>query len=330
MEPKTSLKSGWVCAFGCLCAGVIFFFLFRELWGNWAGLKAYDWKLDIGLGALSFLVLMASLFLLPWGISELLALLGHRLPYRRMCRIFFVSMMAKYLPGGWWAFVGRAHLYTREGVVLPCATVAVLMETILVATSGIFIFSIFSHTHSRLFAETGKIPLLLTAVTCLLLIHPRPLNYVLSLAGKIFRKEITLQPYSYWRMFFPFSIFLLFWIGMGGSFWLLACSLSPANLASLPQMVGAFSLSWVLGFLSFLTPGGLGVREGALTLMLQPVFPIFIAAVLSLLSRVLWILGEILGLVLSILWERMGGRKRQSLPGLGLSPLPGVRGNIEK
>lgn len=327
MNNRSSFKSsGWIRALGYLCLGLIFFFLFRELWSNWSALKAYAWKLDFPLGALSFVVLTGSLFLLPWGLAEVLALLGHRLPYRRMCRILFTSLMGKYLPGGWWAFVGRAHLYCLEGVSLSRASVAVFMETILIVTSGIVVFSIFSQTHSTVLWEGWRIPLIFLGIACLALVHPFFLNLLLSLTGRIFRKSVVPQSYPYIRIIFPFFVFLLFWLGMGVSFWLLACSLADIKLTLLPHMVSAFSLSWVLGFLSFLTPGGLGVREGALTLLLKPFFPLFVAAALSLFSRVWWIAGEVLALIISILWERMAG----CIPGIDLLPMPGVKRDMEE
>lgn len=91
---------------------------------------------------------------------------------------------------------------------------------------------------------------------------------------------------------------------MGASLWLLCKSLTEANPSQLPQVISAFCLSWIIGFLSFLTPAGLGVREGALAFLLQPSFPLFAAAALALLSRVWWILGDVLAWILSIGWGR--------------------------
>ena len=289
---------------GFFCIGIIFLFLFRELWSNWTALKGYSWKWNWPLGLISFAALTGSLFFLPWGLKEVLALLGHPLPYFRTCKILFASLMAKYLPGGWWAFVGRAHFYRREGLTLPQASVAVLMETLLVVTSGILVFSLFSLYPASLAGGGQKAFWVLLGGGCLALLHPFFLNLLLVLVEKIFKKPVMTLHFPYRRIGYPFFIFFLFWLGMGGSFWILAGSLIGLKLALLPQMVSAFALSWILGFLSFITPGGLGVREGALTLLLTPSLPLYAAAALSLLSRIWWIGGEVLGLVVSLLWER--------------------------
>ncbi len=297
----------WVRLLGMLCLGLIFFFLFRELWVNWRALQRYSWKLNPSLAVGSFFLLTFSLFLLPWGLARVLVLLGHPLPYRRVCKILFSSLLAKYLPGGWWAFVGRAHFYSREGFNLSQASLAVLIETILVVTSGILVFSAFSQVPSVLLGDFQKALLILLGAICLALLHPYFLNPLLSLFGRILKKPVTLMEYPYYKMVYPFVIFSLFWVGMGGSFWLLCRSLVDIDLAQLPRMLSAFSLSWIIGFFSFLTPGGLGVREGALTLLLQPSFPLYAAAALSLLSRVWWICGEVLAWILSVGWERWAG-----------------------
>jgi hypothetical protein len=316
---------------GYLCVAVILIFLGRELWSNWTALQAYPWKLRPVLGLASFLALTGCFFLLPWGLKEVLAILGHPLPYGKVARILFQSLMAKYLPGGVWAFVGRTQFYCREGLNLPEASVAVFIETALSITSGIFVFALFFLSPSASWGPR-EIILVILGAGCLSLVHPLFLNLCLSLAEKLIKKPMIPLRYPYRKIAYPFFIFSLFWVGMGVSFWLLAGSLLGMEPSLLSPMVSAFSLSWVFGFLSFITPGGLGVREGSLTLLLQPHLPLYAAAALSLLSRIWWMGGEILGLVISILGERLSRGEHRTIPkakgiDLGLSSMPKEKGD---
>lgn len=319
-------------ALGMLGGGIIFLILCGELWSHWTALKGYSWKLSLPIGLLSFGALLGSLFLLPWGLKVVLALLGHPIPFFRMGKILFLSLMAKYLPGGWWTLVGRAHLYRQEGLTLAQASVAVFLETILIVTAGIFVFAIFSLGSSSFLWDLQKIFLIVLGSVCLFLIHPLFLNLLLSLAERIFKKPVTPLQYPYRKIAYPFFIFFLFWLGMGTSFWLLADSLLGLKLTALPRMVSAFALSWVLGFLSLVTPGGLGVREGALTLLLKPYLPFYTAVALGLLSRLWWMGGEILGLVISLLAERSfrGGFRILSRKERGKLALPSLPGEKRK
>jgi uncharacterized membrane protein YbhN (UPF0104 family) len=312
---------------GFFGVALILGFLLRELWSNWAALRAYSWRLKPGFALFSFAALTGSLFLLPWGLREVLALLGHRLPYSRVSKILFSSLLAKYLPGGWWALLGRAHFYRQEGLPLTQASLAVLLETVLVVTSGILTFSLFFPGESAFFRDWQKGFFILVGAGCLVFIHPYFLNLFLSLIQKVFKKSWVPSSFSYRSMAYPFAVFFCFWVGMGVSFWLLAASLTEVELSLLPQMISAFTLSWAVGFFSFITPGGLGVREGALTLLLKPFFPLYAAAALALLSRIWWLGGEVLAWVISVLWERLRrGEDRAFLKSegthLGLPSMP--------
>ena len=56
---------------------------------------------------------------------------------------------------------------------------------------------------------------------------------------------------------------------------------------------------WI-GYVSFVTPSGLGFRESALALMLATFFPTPVAVALSLVTRLWSTAGEILGV--SLVW----------------------------
>ena len=62
-------------------------------------------------------------------------------------------------------------------------------------------------------------------------------------------------------------------------------------------------MAWAIGFLVFLTPGGLGVREGALALLLAPFLPSPLPAVVALLARLWWTVAELISVAIAALLE---------------------------
>ena len=58
-------------------------------------------------------------------------------------------------------------------------------------------------------------------------------------------------------------------------------------------LTACYAFAWIVGFLSFLTPGGLGIREGLLGLLLANYMPIPQATLIALLSRVWMLSAEI-------------------------------------
>ena len=69
--------------------------------------------------------------------------------------------------------------------------------------------------------------------------------------------------------------------------------------------VTAFVAAWVIGFLSFFTPGGLGVREAALVGLLSPHLSVSEASAVALMARVSWTCVEMLGAALGA-WLGLG------------------------
>ena len=54
----------------------------------------------------------------------------------------------------------------------------------------------------------------------------------------------------------------------------------------------AFVASWLIGFISLLTPGGIGVREGTMILLLTPLVGNGTAVLVSVIARVMWTIGD--------------------------------------
>jgi uncharacterized membrane protein YbhN (UPF0104 family) len=81
-----------------------------------------------------------------------------------------------------------------------------------------------------------------------------------------FGKDKLQLKYTYFSIFRPALLLIPFWIGVGSGFWLLIRSFYHMELYLLPMAAGAYVLAWIMGFLAFFTPGGLGAREAVLVI----------------------------------------------------------------
>ena len=86
---------------------------------------------------------------------------------------------------------------------------------------------------------------------------------------------------------------LIAWIGYGFSLMYLARGLLPTARLDLPTAIAAFTASYLAGFLALVAPGGIGVREGVMILLLQGPLGLAAATVLALASRVLITITEL-------------------------------------
>ncbi len=68
---------------------------------------------------------------------------------------------------------------------------------------------------------------------------------------------------------------------------------------------GFYAFSWVVGFLSFFAPGGLGVTEITLAYLLSFMMPLSLASSITILYRFLLTVAEFLIFSISL---RLGGR----------------------
>jgi glycosyltransferase 2 family protein len=199
-----------------------------------------------------------------------------RIPYRRMFTINSLSQLAKYLPGGIWHFVGRARFYHLDGLPLKMTFQAMVIENVwLILGAGMtgLILSL---------AVYGSGPGLILAITGLLGVW---------LAGLFLVQRWFGRTQSWPAYFTTLSLLLTIWLLTGWSFWVLLPDAHTGH--DIILVVGAFGISWTIGFLTVFAPGGIGVREAVLVALLAGVVSPTDAAIFASTHRLMWILTEV-------------------------------------
>lgn len=106
------------------------------------------------------------------------------------------------------------------------------------------------------------------------------------------------------NMLLLLSVYFVAWVIYGVSGVILTNTLEIQTTQSGFVIASGFVVSWLVGFLSMLTPGGLGVREATLVLLLQPSVPAPQAIALALFARATWTIIEISGVGIGLLVGR--------------------------
>jgi len=113
--------------------------------------------------------------LVALGWSYILRVMGQRVPHPRVLRIYYLSELAKYIPGKIWTAVGRIIMLQKEDVpkVVTAASVGAML-IILAVSGGLTVLltlpawpSLDVETHTRM------LYLLLILPIGLLILHPR-------------------------------------------------------------------------------------------------------------------------------------------------------------
>jgi len=240
------------------------------------------------------------------GWALILRQLGEtRLSRRQACWIWMASSISRYLPGGLWPYASRIAMAHNAGVKTGTTALSLVLETILLAVSALVVslpalLGLAGEHFSPIVAAAG-------IVLGLCILHPRVLSVGSHLPGRAGRMLAEIQPVPYLKMLFLFSYYLVFWFLFGAAFTLFAHSLGIA-IAPM-QAASVFALAFFLGFIAIFSPGGLGVREGALYFLLAPHIGSAAALTLSISSR-LWMMGgELASLALTAFLARQTDEK---------------------
>jgi len=287
--------------------------LIGNLIGNWQQLKEYKFSFNYGYLLISFILFVATMIFQPIIWNRILRLLSPEieLSYLKSIEIYMYSWFAKYLPGKAWMFVGRVYLGNKQGLDNKKLTISTLYEIILSILAAI-IFSIItlSVALKSSFLDFYRFDLYLISILIiigsLIFIHPRIFYFFAKLILKKFNQlDISKQHFlKYANVLEILFEYLIFSAINSMAFFFLVISIADFPFDGIIGLSGAYIFSSLVGILVIFSPSGLGVKESVLTVFLQPYFPLSVAILISLLSRVWTTLGEILTLAIVFIFVK--------------------------
>lgn len=277
------------------------FFLYKQ----YGQLQNYKW--EFSFTNLSFSLFFATLYfiLLALGWALLLQNMtcekgAHYLSPLPAMEVWLRSIMSRYIPGNVWHIMNRIAFAERLKVgriqILASSTIeqglAIVGATLTSAISFPF------WPLSRMSGQYLHIAILLFfLVFGLAVLHPRVLQPILRWASTKFRKPQLNWKFNYSTIISLILLYALAAITAGLTLSAVMAGLGELKSTHIIFLIGSSALAWVVGYLSFVTPSGIGVREGVLTILLSIVYPLPIAIISSLLFRILCTIGELLALV---------------------------------
>jgi dolichol-phosphate mannosyltransferase len=114
------------------------------------------------------------------------------------------------------------------------------------------------------------------------------------------------------------------WVATGLGAWTLARALGATGGLDAFLLLGAFALSWLLGVLVPLAPGGLGLREGSLIVSLAAAIGAGPATALALALRLASFAGELLAIAVAEVAAVLLARRAEAAPVRIAAPAPAI------
>jgi dolichol-phosphate mannosyltransferase len=284
-------------------------------WAAWSqreAIASFDWSIDHGLLALA--VALFAVAPLLQGLTFALGLrrIGASGTTGALARVWARSFLLRYEPSGVVGFAYRVTARERVGASTAQVLTVTGYEQLAVVVAG-------AAAAMAGFLGAGVDPplpaLVLFVAAALGAVAARPAFVGGWLHDRLRARGIEAAgPLRGRTLALMVSIDAVGWIATGLGACAVAWALGATAGLDAFLLLGAFALSWLLGVLVPLAPGGLGLREGSLILSLGAAVGAGPATALALALRLVSFAGELLAIAVAELAALVIGRRATTPP----------------
>lgn len=278
---------------------LIFGFLFWNIVQNWSVVSSISWNFD-NIGLIWFLFFITFIYIsniFSWHVIT--RLLGLKLSLVSNTKIWMISNFSRFIPGGIWQYPSRVVLLSRKKVSKRLAVTAVLIEGLMTLSfgAGTVIFTLaFWELPVKYQALQGILwVFLFLPLLIFLFTNKKIFDKTILIYSKLTKREkVSFESIKIERKQLPllFLSFFARFFFIGGALFFLIRLASPISYTLFPMIVGIYAFSWLLGYISFFAPAGLGVTEITLAALLSFYIPFSLGAVLAVVFRVVILIAE--------------------------------------
>ena len=252
-----SLRVLWLAVVAALAV-----WLAATRWSAMAGLVG-----DLRPVPLALLVGASCLLLVPNAAFWTLALrsMGERPRYSTVLHVSARALLTRYLPGGIWYAAGRGTLLRHHGIGVAASATAGGLELALGAPVAAVVGMVLLAASGGLAAWVAVAAVVVLLVG-LMLGGSRIGRLMARLARRRGGEPPSVPPST--TLLRLAAVLVGYWLAIGTLFWAYLEVVGPTAL-QWGRTVGAFGVSWGIGFFTLFAPQGIGVFEGALVTVLD-------------------------------------------------------------
>ncbi len=282
------MGKGWWRWLQAVFGVAIIGYAIRFLIQNWVAIRTapLEWRIRIVPIIGSLLLVLATYGLLVEAWRRVVNGWGAEIAWWPAARVWVLSSMGKYLPGKLWTIAGLGVLGKEQGVPALTATAsAIVLQLVSIATGALTVAVTGTAALER--ASPGILVALwllvaVAAGSLALVLRPGLLNWLLRRVGV---DAVIARPD-------PMAVAIgvganaVAWSLYGVALYWLAAGVFAESRLTVVQAIGAFTASYLAGFLFLLAPGGFGVRETVFFLVTESALGPGQALALAAVSRV--------------------------------------------
>jgi len=279
----------------------------RTIAGQWSAFRASGAVLhpDPTLIALSSAIVFVSYAVLVETWRRTVRAWDSDLAWWDAARIWFISNLARYLPGRVWAIGAMAVMAQRRGVSPVAAAGSSVIINLVNVLAG---FGVVAVTGAEFFEQRAAAVTFAAALAVVLVLAPRLLPLLGRLASQLLRRRVDVPALPDRAVWLAAVGCLIAWILYGVAFRIFVAGVIGEAPGGTASYIAAFTGSYLLGYIAVFAPGGLGPREWSLVTALGRLglAASGLAGIIALTSRIWLTVLEVLPgvLLLALDWAR--------------------------
>jgi uncharacterized membrane protein YbhN (UPF0104 family) len=220
------------------------------------------------------------------------------LTLRKSIAIVNTSGLFKYLPGRIWIYTAQLVWLKKYGiskaVIFYANLICVLGSVIVSFYFGLLYLALYKNIMGGTAVALSFIALILFNIVYIAW-NSALMNKFIAVINQVFRKDIPPLTSSRSLLLFIQLVYACSWLLTGLSGYLLAQGIGlPIAVTGIFALLASMSLAWVAGYFVVIAPGGLGIREGVMLVMLNNIVSVETALIFPLVSRVMYLIAEAL------------------------------------
>lgn len=303
MSRATTARKAIKYLLGPLIVGAVAYFFYRAFENNWASIRAQHIEFRPVFLALAVACMLVT-YLVPtfgWQLTINTLAGGNKLTFAQTVATVNSSNLVKYVPGKVLTYALQVYWLANRGFSKSLVVyVNALNLLVSLAVSVIFGFGclFFADTPIPRQVALGVFAVGLVVDIVGFRFHGPILKLFIRLYGRVFKREVRDLDVPVSLLGWLHVVHLISVVAFGLSSYFTARGIGYAIPASAaPKLMAAILISDTVAFFAVVTPGGLGVREGLMYLVLGGAKGTSLALMLPLAARVVHMLVDlVLGL----------------------------------
>lgn len=278
-----------------IAVGLFFYLEFKK---NADAISAFHFNINfydlLTAGALGSLAMILGSLIWRGYVNDYLP---EKINFREAIAFYNTSALFRYLPGKIWHYAAQIVLMSSKGISNPVLIYINLACFICFAFVSLIYASYYFLFRTRTISGEGYIFLFMVLIALdfvFIVWNAKMMNYLIIPVNRFFKMEIHTVKIK--KMIFVYTQLMQFagYMLLGIAMVFLARGIGlEVPFSRIFAILATITVAGILGSLAFFSPGGLGVTEGVMFIMLRQFTDIETALILPVAARLLYVADEL-------------------------------------